>query len=112
MRDRSLPFDSGCVYNGNLTQGSLYLHLLSVNRLCCCDETLYLYYDKEGMYKALKPGKEWLSLSMFFSDTVCQSINSHTVKEIVQRLKITKEIQIEPEQLNSRSDLINIKDCC
>lgn len=97
------------IYSGSINARDMLEHLLCQNKFLCSNGQLSMYCEIEGRWIGIDEQNEWHVIGCFFTLEIRRAIKTSTIKEIIQRMKYTAEIQVDVNEFNKHDELINVR---
>lgn len=83
-------------------------HILWVNKIRIINNLFYFYNCEKGCFFRIDENNERICINQFFSPRIQQLISTSCAKEAISRLKSIPHIQMDLDELDSDSNLINV----
>ena len=93
------------IYNGRFNLDAMYEHITDSGLICCCNDSIYVYYKNEGRYIKIDKQNEWHVISRLFSEKIRKTILPKQVNELISRIKNTADIQIHIDEFNKYENM-------
>ena len=96
-------------YCGKIDVDAMFSHILNLHVFFYCVGRLYMYFHPEGRFILIDIDNEWHVVSCFFSEKIRRSIRPKYIRELMNRLRYTMDIQLSIDIFNFDSNLINVR---
>lgn len=96
-------------YCGKIDVDAMFIHILNLHVFFYCVGRLYMYFHPEGRFILIDIDNEWHVVSCFFSEKIRRSIRPKYIRELMDRLRYTMDIQLSIDIFNFDSNLINVR---